>query len=88
MKLVTFSVILISLVTAPAGADECTAILDIYIEELKASLDERVDYSQPQIVSNTVIELEFIQRNRNIVPDCELRESILIIDPSDIDDEN
>ncbi len=68
-------------ITSSVVADECSVMLDAYVEELKSSLDERVDYSKPQAVSNSVRELEFIETNRNLLPDCELTEGILIVVP-------
>ncbi|NMH60554.1 hypothetical protein [Alteromonas ponticola] len=81
MKFVSFSIIVCCLWSLSTKADECTEMMDLYIQELKESLDERVDYTKPHDVSNAVRELEFIEMNRNLIPDCELAKGILVIEP-------
>ncbi len=83
MKFFRRTLIFSCFVTSSVVADECTAMLDVYVEELKRSLDELVDYSQPQAVSHSVRELEFINTNRHLIPDCELVKGILIIDQTE-----
>ncbi|MCW8109549.1 hypothetical protein OPS25_13645 [Alteromonas ponticola] len=85
VKLLKVLLLLSCVVTTSVVADECTEMLELYIQELKESLDERVDYSQPQAVTNSVIELAFIEKNRHLISDCELANGILVIEPKNED---